>query len=153
MSNKLIENTEKFSENISELNNEISSLESEIVSLLGKIKTARENFVEENKPSWFDRPCFVKVHYKEIEKVRIEREGYYITDDAKWIDKVSDVLFLEGFYMSEDNQYMLPKLKHTSKDYEKNEYEVLDRCDVKCFGITDEYIIESFEIVNKKIDD
>lgn len=148
MNNKLIENTEKFSENISELNNEISSLESEIVSLVGKIKIARENFVEENKPSWFDCPCFVKVHYKEIEKVRIEREGYYITDDAKWIDKVSDVLFLEGFYMSEDNKYMLPKLKHTGRR-KNGEYTVIDSS-VKSFSITDEYIIDSFEIVDKK---
>ena len=64
---------------------------------------AKRDFLDECvrwfKPSWFKKPCFVKVHYKELDYPHTEDGGR--STKREWIDKVSGEMYLAGFEVSE----------------------------------------------------
>lgn len=148
--NKLVENPELFSKKLVGLKMLLGIKKDEIVRLYNEMKEERDLFVERNLPSWYHKPCFVKVHYREKEKIRIEREGYMIPSDAEWIEKVSPVLYLYGFYLDKNEEHLFPKLYYTVMNDERLQYEPDGGHDCYMFDDIDDKEIMHFEIVNKK---
>ena len=72
----------------------------EITRLLEAKRNYIDAIVKELTPSWFKRPCFVKVHYKELDYPYYEDIGAR-GSEREWIDKVSGEMYLLGFTISE----------------------------------------------------
>ena len=139
--NLLIENNEDFSKKLSELNIQNNIRRQQMANIIKEMVDDRENFVKANIPSWYKDPCFVIVHYKEKEKTYVHN---MIDSNAIWIQRETDVLFLSGFEIDEDEGLLIPMLNQT--DWMNGKY-VPNKKECNMFTSKDDYIIEYFEIV------